>query len=589
MAEKETIILDFQVEQGDAISELEKTKKSIIGLKQEQQELNKAYKQGNVTIDEYASESVRLEGILKKQTNQYNTLQKSTAGVVTQFDKLIAANEKIGKEVGKQNEKFKEFAANVNVGGASVSDLSGKLTSFINPATAAAGAVSALAGLYLSSAAGARDLESAQDQLSSSFKTIGNDIASLLGADGSGGGPLSRLANAFNTIVFGAGAGIKGGLAASANQGLKELELLRLEAQGVAKQALSDAEKLRRIRDDQTKSFAERKKAAEDTLGFINVREQVLVNVQKQRLANLLILLSQDKNNLELQKEILQTKFEIRDIEEDSEGKRTEALNGINNLLKEQNALLPKNIELNQNLFATYTGMEKAISDIIANKDGLTGVFIEVGELEDESIASDKAYEQELAKNSKKRNASRNEELEGAIALSAALVALGENGNQAQRTLALTTIGINSAIGISNAVKAGSGLTFPANLVAILSGITAVLTGIGQAKNVLNQAAGGGKFMTKGPTMLLVGDNPGGVERVTVEPISGRGKTRVSPKGNLIAMAGGGVLETQSVTNPINQSFAFRGMMDKIEVVASWKEATELQSRIKFKEALTQI
>jgi len=96
MAEqKETIILDFQVEQGDAISELEKTKKSIIGLKKEQQELNKAYKEGNITLDEYASESVRLEGILKKQNNTYNTVQKSVTGVKTQFDKLIESNKGI--------------------------------------------------------------------------------------------------------------------------------------------------------------------------------------------------------------------------------------------------------------------------------------------------------------------------------------------------------------------------------------------------------------------------------------------------------------------------------------------------------------
>ena len=93
--EKETIILDFQVEQGDAISELEKTKKSILQLKQEQQELNKAYKAGNVTLDEYVSDSVRLEGILKKQANTYTTLQKSVTGVKTQFDKLIVKAEEV--------------------------------------------------------------------------------------------------------------------------------------------------------------------------------------------------------------------------------------------------------------------------------------------------------------------------------------------------------------------------------------------------------------------------------------------------------------------------------------------------------------
>ena len=54
-------------------------------------------------------------------------------------------------------------------------------------------------------------------------------------------------------------------------------------------------------------------------------------------------------------------------------------------------------------------------------------------------------------------------------------------------------------------------------------------------------AAGGGDFVTTKPTLLLVGDNPGGRERVTVEPLSGKGQTRIGNSG-LIAMAGGGSL-----------------------------------------------
>jgi hypothetical protein len=54
-------------------------------------------------------------------------------------------------------------------------------------------------------------------------------------------------------------------------------------------------------------------------------------------------------------------------------------------------------------------------------------------------------------------------------------------------------------------------------------------------------AAGGGDFVTTKPTLLLVGDNPGGRERVTVEPLSGRGQTKIGNSG-LIAMAGGGSL-----------------------------------------------
>ena len=45
--------------------------------------------------------------------------------------------------------------------------------------------------------------------------------------------------------------------------------------------------------------------------------------------------------------------------------------------------------------------------------------------------------------------------------------------------------------------------------------------------------AGGGEFLTKGPMTMLVGDNPGGVERVTVEPISGKGVTRPLSAGEV--------------------------------------------------------
>lgn len=53
-------------------------------------------------------------------------------------------------------------------------------------------------------------------------------------------------------------------------------------------------------------------------------------------------------------------------------------------------------------------------------------------------------------------------------------------------------------------------------------------------------AAGGGTFMTNGPTQLTVGDNPGGAELVSVIPLSGVGTTRVS--GSAVQMAGGGSL-----------------------------------------------
>jgi hypothetical protein len=51
-------------------------------------------------------------------------------------------------------------------------------------------------------------------------------------------------------------------------------------------------------------------------------------------------------------------------------------------------------------------------------------------------------------------------------------------------------------------------------------------------------AAGGGTFMTSGPQKMTVGDNPGGVELVTVTPLSGKGST--STGTGMARMAGGG-------------------------------------------------
>lgn len=596
--ERDTIILDFQVEQGDAIGELEKTKKSIIELKKEQQELNKAYKDGNVTLDEYASESVRLEGIIKKQTTSYNTLQKSASGVETQFDKLIKANQNLVKtnqqisgQLSNTAEGFKNFAGQINVGGTSLGDLTGKLTAFVNPATLAAGAVSGLAALYLSSAAGARDLESAQTQLSQSFTTLGNDIAELLGSS-SGDGPLSRLAFAFNRSVFGINAAVRGAVADSAQQTLKELELLEINAKSVAKRALDEAEKLRRIRDDDTKSYSERQKAAEQVLGFIKVREEALVNVQNQRLGALKTLLALDKENLSLQKEVRLAELEIADIREDSQGKQTEAINGINVLRKEESL---KTSELNAAIQEEIR-LKQLLAEVNANVSGdrIDLLSKETAKIKSNADESFKAAKDSIKANtdsfkvdsdlSQRRQQLKDSELESAVALSAAIMGLNQADKEAQRAFALATIVFSSASGIAKATEAGAGIPFPGNIAAILAGITAVLTGITQARNVLSDefseggyTGPGGKYepagiVHKGEVVFNQRDVAllGGPQRVNA--------LRPTLKG----YADGGIV-TQAETAPIKSAF---NKQQNVTVVASWKEATELSNRIKFKESL---
>lgn len=76
--------------------------------------------------------------------------------------------------------------------------------------------------------------------------------------------------------------------------------------------------------------------------------------------------------------------------------------------------------------------------------------------------------------------------------------------------------------------------------------------------------AGGGSFMTQGPTNITVGDNPGGAELVTVTPLSGSGQTRAAP--GTIALAGGGSVLADAgdgYTTPIAGSGSAAGKAGK--------------------------
>jgi hypothetical protein len=131
----------------------------------------------------------------------------------------------------------------------------------------------------------------------------------------------------------------------------------------------------------------------------------------------------------------------------------------------------------------------------------------------------------------------------------------------------------NTFLGVTEILKSPAA-PFIEPFASVVRGIqiaTTIATGLGAVRQI-NAAAGGGNFLTKGPTMLLVGDNPGGVERVTVEPISGKGKTVIHPNSNMIAMAGGGTLtamggqfETMQASSISAQSRVFNTMIRAFE------------------------
>ena len=82
-------------------------------------------------------------------------------------------------------------------------------------------------------------------------------------------------------------------------------------------------------------------------------------------------------------------------------------------------------------------------------------------------------------------------EIQAAQSILGSLGQLAGEGTKIAKTTAIAQILINSAQGVSAAIKAGAGLTFPANLGAIASGVASVLSGIASAKGILSQVSGG--------------------------------------------------------------------------------------------------
>lgn len=84
----ETILLKIEVDNGDLVKKLEDNKSAIVSLKQEQANLNKAFKEGSISQKEYVSESVRVEQLTKAHTKAYSDLSHQLQGTKSFTDQL---------------------------------------------------------------------------------------------------------------------------------------------------------------------------------------------------------------------------------------------------------------------------------------------------------------------------------------------------------------------------------------------------------------------------------------------------------------------------------------------------------------------
>jgi hypothetical protein len=121
---------------------------------------------------------------------------------------------------------------------------------------------------------------------------------------------------------------------------------------------------------------------------------------------------------------------------------------------------------------------------------------------------------------------------------------------------------INSALGIFGYSLGGAG-----GIVSVgATKVVGIAGGGGGGEGVMG--AGGGNFLTHGPTKFTVGDNPGGVELVSVLPLSGVGRSTIN--GQAIHMGGGGSALVGGALrsgDTFNFNYEFNGGVSRQEVL----------------------
>ncbi|MEM0354419.1 MAG: hypothetical protein QXW79_02460, partial [Thermoplasmata archaeon] len=230
-----------------------------------------------------------------------------------------------------------------------------------------------------------------------------------------------------------------------------------------------------------------------------------------------LILITEQQ--FELQKEQLKINYEQQlELAKDNLQERERIENEFKtNLLKLEQQTATKTIEIQKRAFETSNQLFSQTVGAVGNLFGALDEFFKQAEREQKAFAIAQA------------TASYVQELQNIFATNTNPAA-GGGAN-------ILTFG-GAGLGISFAQAAAATLRYITNVAKI------------------TQAGAGGTFLTTKPTLILVGDNPSGVEKVTVEPIGAKGVTKVDKNSGLIKLAGGGevIAQTRSFTNQIEIS-----------------------------------
>lgn len=373
MAE-ETILLKLDVDQGQAEKDLIALNKAILNNKEEINDLNKAYKAGTITQDEYVKENIRLTQNLKKEQSQVqaltktinaeagsrNALRSRIASLVQQYDnlntttatgakradalqkELAQLNAELTKgdkaaglfknQIGNYPDKLKEATSQINIAGHSVGDLTTKFAGFLNPITAAVGVVGALGSAYARSTIGAKDLEFASNQLGFATTILTNKFAGLISSAEDGEGAVSNLGAAIIAAVGGLDLAFDTRLLALNIEKIQDLQRESIGLREDANERLErNQELLSEIQDEQT-GYNDKLAKSNEIIKNIRTNQAFLKFNAQQQLAATEHQLQLDTENDNIRTAIAEKKKEISTIDKDAEKQVQRIVKMVQNL-----------------------------------------------------------------------------------------------------------------------------------------------------------------------------------------------------------------------------------------------------------------
>lgn len=377
---EETLLLNLEVNQSEANKQLVATEKALTSLKKEQADLNKEYKAGKISEDQYIESNLKLQRAIKSETDQkrvlnkaletesgsrnamrqrvadlnkeYNNLNLTTAKGAKEADRITKELAQLNNELNKGSKAAGQFKDNIGnypdslskatdeikPFGVSVEGATSSMTKFLTPAGAAVGVLTGLAAAYAASSTGAKDLAFSSDLLSSATSSLLEQFGSLAG-DGEGGtGIFSKFVGAL-LYQINPSLATTAIVAAQAKEALRELEIEAARAQGFAKLFEKAAEDARRLRDNEELLLEQRLAGANAVEQNLLANQTVRINVINQEIDAIKAANANWQNQNAIVLQIEQKRAETRDIEEEINGKLTENFTARTKILEQMDAL----------------------------------------------------------------------------------------------------------------------------------------------------------------------------------------------------------------------------------------------------------